>query len=64
MPANQNTIYLYISKAAEFAQLIKEAMVLNAQPIKLPSKPATTEKMQLSVPDYVTQALQKNKNAS
>jgi len=26
MPANQNAIYLYISKAAEFAQLIKEAM--------------------------------------
>ena len=64
MPANQNAIYLYISKAAEFAQLIKEAMAWNEQGIKLPSKPATTEKMQLFVPDYFTQALQKNKNAS
>ena len=42
---------------------IKEAMALNDKGIKLPSKPKTTEKKELVVPDYFTKALSKNKKA-
>ncbi|MEP7141335.1 MAG: DUF5655 domain-containing protein [Ferruginibacter sp.] len=42
---------------------IKEAMQLNDLGIKLPSKPKTTDKKELVVPDYFTKALSKNKKA-
>lgn len=42
---------------------IKEAMKLNDEGIKLPSKPKSTEKKELVVPDYFGQALAKNKKA-
>ncbi len=42
---------------------IKEAMQLNDQGIKLPSKPKSTEKKGIVVPDYFTKALGKNKKA-
>ncbi len=42
---------------------IKEAMQLTDKGIKLPSKPKSTEKKELEVPDYFTKALNKNKAA-
>jgi uncharacterized protein YdeI (YjbR/CyaY-like superfamily) len=44
---------------------IKEAMLLNDKGIKLPSKvkPTEKEKKELTVPDYFTKALAKNKKA-
>ena len=42
---------------------IKEAMQLTDKGIKLPSKPKSTEKKELVVPDYFTKALNKNKAA-
>jgi uncharacterized protein YdeI (YjbR/CyaY-like superfamily) len=42
---------------------IKEAMKLNELGIKLPSKPKTTEKAALEVPDFVMKALGKSKKA-
>ncbi len=42
---------------------IKEAMQLTDKGIKLPSKPKSTEKKELVVPDYFTKALNKNKPA-
>ena len=44
---------------------IKEAMVLNDKGIKLPAKikPTEKEKKELTVPDYFTKALAKNKKA-
>jgi uncharacterized protein YdeI (YjbR/CyaY-like superfamily) len=43
---------------------IKEAMELNEKGIKLPSKPKTTEKKEITVPDYFEKVLTKNKKAS
>ena len=42
---------------------IKEAAKLNDNDIKLPVKVKTTDKKELSVPDYLTSALKKNKKA-
>ncbi len=42
---------------------VKEAMKLNDQGIKLPSKAKPAEKKELVVPDYFTKALSKNKKA-
>ncbi|MEO5892773.1 MAG: YdeI/OmpD-associated family protein [Ferruginibacter sp.] len=42
---------------------IREAMQLNEQGIKLPAKIKTSEKKELIVPDYFTEALSKNKKA-
>jgi len=42
---------------------IKEAARLNKEGIKLPSKPKSTEKKELEVPDYFIKALNKNKPA-
>lgn len=42
---------------------IKEAIMLNDKGIKLPSKPKSTEKKELEVPDYFIKALKKNKTA-
>jgi len=42
---------------------IKEAMLLNDKGIKLAAKPKSTEKKELVVPDFFTQALSKNKKA-
>lgn len=42
---------------------IKEAMQLNDQGIKLPSKPKATDKKEITVSDYFKRALGKNKKA-
>jgi uncharacterized protein YdeI (YjbR/CyaY-like superfamily) len=42
---------------------IKEAMKLNEEGIKLPSRPVATVKKELEVPGYFLNALQKNKKA-
>ncbi|MEO7766859.1 MAG: YdeI/OmpD-associated family protein [Ferruginibacter sp.] len=42
---------------------IKEAMQLNDDGIKLPSKLKTTEKKEIIIPEYFTKALSKNKKA-
>jgi uncharacterized protein YdeI (YjbR/CyaY-like superfamily) len=44
-------------------EYIKEAMRLNEQGIKLPSKPKTSEKKELKIPEYFLKALKTNKNA-
>lgn len=46
----------------KLAAYIKEAMQLNDNGIKLPSKPAA-EKKEIEVPEYFTKALKKNKKA-
>jgi len=43
---------------------VKEAARLNEENIKLPSKAKTAEKKELSVPDYVVDALEQNQKAS
>lgn len=43
-------------------EYVREAVALNEQGVKLPSKPATTKK-KLVVPDYFLAALKKNKKA-
>jgi uncharacterized protein YdeI (YjbR/CyaY-like superfamily) len=42
---------------------IREAMQLNEQGIKVPSKPKTADKKELAVPDYFLKALGKHKKA-
>ena len=42
---------------------IKEAMLLNEQGVKLPSKTKTTDKKEIVVPGYFLKALGKNKKA-
>lgn len=42
---------------------LKEAVRLNEEGIKLPAKPKSKEKKELTVPDYVLSALKKNKGA-
>ncbi len=42
---------------------IKEAMALNDKGIKLPAKIKTTDKKEVAVPDYITNAFKKNKKA-
>lgn len=44
-------------------KLIKEAMKLNNEGIKVSSKPAGKRKKELKIPDYFTNALKKNKKA-
>ncbi len=43
---------------------IKEAVKLNEEDVKLPSKPKPKEKKEIVVPDYFTNALKKNKKAN
>ena len=44
-------------------QLIKQAMKLNDEGIKIAAKPKTKEKKELIVPDYFLKAVKKNKKA-
>lgn len=52
-----------LPKDAVLIRYIKEAMKLNEEGIKLPSKTKSTEKKEVEVPDYFLKALAKNKKA-
>lgn len=52
-----------LPKDAVLIRYIKEAMKLNEEGIKLPSKTKTADKKELVVPDYFMKALAKNKKA-
>lgn len=47
----------------KFKAYLKEAMRLNDENIKLPSKTKSTEKRELEIPDYFTSALKRSKRA-
>ncbi len=52
-----------LPKDKELIAYLKEAAKLNADVVKLPTKPKSKEPKELVVPDYFTKALKKNKKS-